>query len=44
MNQIETRVKRCWICGDVGKGFNYDALSCESCKVSHREKIQNKII
>lgn len=26
-------VKRCKICGDVATGFNYQILTCESCKV-----------
>ena len=35
---------RCLICGDKAIGFNYDVLSCASCKAFFRRNAQSEIV
>jgi hypothetical protein len=34
----------CVICGDHGIGFNYDVLSCASCKIFFRRNAYQNLV
>jgi hypothetical protein len=35
-------VKKCGVCGDRALGYNFDAISCESCKGESRDQADQK--
>ena len=38
----EQQQKPCWVCGDIGSGYHYNAYTCESCKAFFVRSIVNK--
>ena len=44
-NPIDAEVKICGVCGDQALGYNFKAVTCESCKAFFRRNaLKNKVL